>query len=158
MIQRPQSVCLLVIIFSLLAIHWLPIWAKTGEEASYVLYAWSLQNRAPGLHSTTSTYVPYALIGLLALLVVGIAVYGLFRYDNRPLQLKLGTLNSLAMVVLLAAIFYLTRQNESQTLSGTIESYSPSFYLLPISLASNLLANYFIRKDEALVRAADRMR
>ena len=101
---------------------------------------------------------PYALVGLLSFVAVGMATYELFRYDNRGLQLQLGVLNTLVMIVLIGLALYLARQKEAQLLPAVPGKYQPGFFLLIVAMISNLGANHFIRKDEKLVKSADRMR
>lgn len=153
MIQRPQSIFLLVMIITLLTATIVPIWTQAG---AYHLSAWQLQQVSDTgelLHR-----MPYALLGVCCWLAAIIALYELFRYDNRGLQLKLGTLNNLLVLAMLISILYLTRQKAALLLVSAPGKYQAGFFLLIIALASNLLANHFIKKDEKLVRSADRMR
>ena len=140
-------------IIALLIVTTVPIWTKTG---AFYLSAWQLQEiSATGelLHR-----MPYALLGVCCWLAAIVALYELFRYDNRGLQLKLGALNNLLVLAMLFSILYLTRQKTAQLPEGEPEKYQLGFFLLIIALAGNLLANHFIRKDEKLVHSADRMR
>lgn len=153
MIQRLQSIFLLVMTIVLLTATTVPIWTQTG---AFRLSAWQLQEvNATGelLHR-----MPYALLGVCCWLAAIVALYELFRYDNRGLQLKLGMLNNLLVLAVLVSILYLTRQKAALPLVSAPGKYQLGFFLLIIALASNLLANHFIRKDERLVRSADRMR
>lgn len=130
-----------------------PIW--TQAEAFH-LSAWQLQE----VHSASMLLhrMPYVLIGVCCWLAAIVALYELFRYDSRGLQLQLGTLNNLLVLVILISILYLTRQQTIQLSESTPGKYQLGFYLLILALMSNLLANHFIKKDEKLVRSADRMR
>ncbi|MEM9417226.1 MAG: DUF4293 domain-containing protein [Bacteroidota bacterium] len=153
MIQRPQSIFLLIVIIALLVATALPIWTQAG---AYHLSAWQLQEVNTGdalLHR-----MPYVLLGVCCWLAAIVAAYALFRYDNRGLQLKLGMLNNLLILAILMSTLYLTRQKAALLLASVPGKYRIGFFLLIKALGSNLLANYFIRKDEKLVRSADRMR
>ena len=164
MIQRPQSIFLLIAIISLMLAMIVPIWHKQKEEKiyaesekTYCLNAWSLQEISYGKLVHTTQF-PYACIGWFSLLAVGMATYALFRYDDRVMQIKLGTLNALVMSMLLGYILYVTtKQDEYLPLEGP-GKYQLGFLLLVVASASNVLANRYLRKDEKRVRAADRIR
>ena len=153
MLKRPQSIFLLLMAIALVVATTVPIWTQAG---AYHLSAWQLQeSNAAGelLHR-----MPYALLGLLCWWAAVMAVYALFRYDNRGLQLQIGTMNNLLIMAILAWTLYLTRQKTDQLLVSAPGKYQLGFFLLILALASNLLANHLIKKDEKLVRSADRMR
>ena len=158
MIQRLQSVFLLSIIAALLTTTLVPIWTKIDTATTYLINTWCFQAVNAAGEPMNRVLFPYALVGLLSFMAVGMATYELFRYDNRGLQLKLGMLNTLVMIVLLGLTLYLARQQEAQLLPAVPGKYQPGFFLLIVAMISNLLANHFIRKDEKLVRSADRMR
>ena len=153
MIQRLQSIFLLVMIIALLVATTVPIWSQAG---AFHLRAWQLQEVSAT--SELTHRMPYVLLGVCCWLAAIVALYELFRYDNRGLQLRLGALNNLLILAMLFSILYLTRQKSAQLLESTLGKYQLGFFLLIIALASNLLASHFIRKDEKLVRSADRMR
>lgn len=153
MIQRPQSIFLLMMTIALLAVTTVPIWSQAG---AFHLSAWQLQESNTAgelLHR-----MPYALLGMCCWLAAIVALYELFRYDNRGLQLRLGTLNNLLVLVMLCSTLYLTQQKAALSLVSAPGKYQPGFFLLIMALAGNLLASHFIRKDEKLIRSADRMR
>lgn len=153
MIQRIQSIFLLTMTIVLPTATAMPIWSQPG---ALHLNAWQLLEE----HSTGALahHIPYALIGMGCWLAAMVAFYELLRYDNRSLQLKLGMLNNLLVSAVLFSILYLTSQPTPQMLERAPGKYQLGFFLLIIALVSNLLANYFIRRDEKLVRSADRMR
>ncbi len=161
MIQRPQSIFLLIVIISLIAAMIAPIWNKQEEERAspelkktYFIDAWSSQEISYGKSVSTNQFL-YAFISLI---MAGIAIYELFRYDNRVMQIKLGTLNTLVMTMLLGCILWFTTQQEESLPLEVPGKYQPGFLLLVVALASNLLANHCIRKDEKLVKSSERMR
>jgi len=97
---------------------------------------------------------------LLALTVVCIvlAVSSLFLFKNRPLQMKLGRILviGISLVVLLSVLlFYL----DFKLLAAGTEITVEYGYVLPVlALVFTILAIRAIRKDEDLVRSADRLR
>ena len=153
MIQRLQSIFLLVMTIALLVATTVPIWTQTG---AFSLSAWQLQEiSVPG---ALTHRMPYVLLGVCCWLAAIVALYEFFRYDNRVLQLRLGTLNNLLVLIMLCSTLYLTQKKAALSLVNAPGKYQPGFFLLIVALAGNLLASHFIRKDEKLVRSADRMR
>ncbi|MEL6358478.1 MAG: DUF4293 domain-containing protein [Bacteroidota bacterium] len=153
MIQRIQSIFLLIVALALLTATTVPIWSQAGI---FHLSAWQLQEI--NITGELMHRMPYSLLGVCCWLAAIVALYELFRYDNRGLQLRLGTFNNLLVLIMLFSILYLTRQKAGLSLVNAPGKYHLGFFLLIIALAGNLLANHFIRKDEKLVRSADRMR
>ena len=160
MLQRPQSLCLLVLTFTMLTLAGVPIWAKIAPSTAqgYVLAAWYVQPLGPQGTPLPAVYWPYALVGTLAVVAAGLAVYEALRYDNRKLQLQLGALNALVLIVIVGLLLYFVLQQERQVLPEVAGKYRTGFLLPAFAIASHLLANYFIRKDEKLVNDSERMR
>lgn len=115
----------------------------TGTEADVV---------AEVLHTQSLWY-----IAVLAGLAVVIALFAIFKYKNRLIQLKLAALNALIIGGTLVASIVSTYQGHELLPQG--EGHYLTGFWLPIGgLFFNLLANRFIRRDELLVRSADRFR
>ena len=166
MIQRPQTILLLVVFVSLLITTQCPMWYKSGEpdrpyaeaEKAYCITSWGFEELGPAGGLVNSAAFPYALVGWLALLAAGIAAYEVSRFKNRTMQLHLGLLNTLLIAVMIGLLAYLTVQKDKYLLPDVSGHYTLGPVFPVLALVSNLLANYCIRKDEKLVRAADRMR
>jgi len=158
MIQRIQSVFLLLLALSMLSLLALPLWHKvdglTHQELSLTAFNYHATNMpAP------ATNAPVWVIGVLALAVAAVAVYEIFQFRNRFLQLKLGMLNLLLLVATFGAAFYFSNQGELLLNPKLEGQFQPAFYLPTLGLMLNLLANRFIRRDEQLVRNSyDRLR
>jgi drug/metabolite transporter (DMT)-like permease len=139
-----------------------PSWQKAGNQIGEVvtLNAVSLEYVKDGaVASSTPTFY----IAILAVFSALVAFYSLSQFKNRLKQIKLGALNSLLMAGVLGLILYFSRQGEdmlpqsNQTAAG-FDNYGVGFFLVIIAMICNILANRFIRRDENLVRSADRMR
>ena len=102
---------------------------------------------------------PIYYIATAAALALILTIFTIFQYKNRIRQMLLVALNSLLIGVTLAASVYHI-QNDAIKIAGTGQEsgYYIGIYAAFIALASNWLANRFIRKDEKLVKDADRMR
>ena len=165
MIQRIQSIFLLLVAIAMGLMLAFDIWQKVDleQEQAVVLNAYFLSHlqiegaidAAPAniIEQEATWY-----IAILASLTAVIAIYSIFRYDNRLTQMKLGALNSLLIGGTLAVCFYMAYQGQQMMAGPDPGEYLLGIYLPAVALVCNALANRFIKKDEALVRSADRFR
>ncbi len=108
----------------------------------------------PGCNSdiiNTNIYFPIAFNIIILLLSVVI----IFLFKNRVLQYKLSNLLVVFNMFLLGLFFLLSFLKEGQT--GTV-SFQFGAFLPILSAVFAYLAAHFIKKDEQLVRNADRIR
>jgi hypothetical protein len=149
MIQRIQSVLLFdIVILSVLTLFFPFVQYQSGDT----VLAMSLmpQSIAPGISQLV--YIPSALNIIVPLF----SLYVISQYKDRPKQAKLARVLLLLILALLTAMLAINFHEGEQT--GWTKTYLwPSF--LPIASAiSAFLAARFIKKDEELVRSADRIR
>lgn len=139
----------------------LPIWAdfnadqsqRTTLDALSVVYS---ETDDFGNFAPVSEKPTYYLF-ILGVLAIGVAVFSIFKYTNRLTQMKLGALNSLLMGGYIALSYFFSVKAENM-IPGTTGVYQIGFYIVAAALLFNSLANRFIRKDEKMVRDADRIR
>lgn len=157
MIQRVQTIFLLLVVIAMGITLGTPIWDQSaGTAGSWELSAFLLTNLdASGeMIETVSKWYLAALacfIGLLALISI-------FQYRNRGRQMMINMVNSLFMVGLVAAVFLTTNGVNEEIGSQAAGSYHIGFWAVLAAMVCNMLANRFIRRDEALVRSVDRIR
>lgn len=98
--------------------------------------------------------------GLLGLCILGAAVslIAIFLFKNRPLQARLASASAAASILLSALAGFVIFQIGQQMPSGGSVRYGVGLGLPVVALICNWLAARFIRKDEHLVRSADRLR
>jgi hypothetical protein len=159
MIQRIQSVFLLLVILGMGVACSFPIWEKSSatlnEKAS--LSAMSLQHFKADIVQQDSQKTIYLLA--LAIIASGVAAFSISQYKKRVLQMTLGVINSVVIAAMLGLSFYLVFVKGIPLFDSQSQgSYEIGFYGLGIALLANMIANRFIRRDEMLVRSADRMR
>jgi len=149
MIQRVQTLYLLAVVALGIALVWLPVLQLvTPEEADLQVYELSALGGAP-LQGLWGLLVTTILIPLLALVDI-------FLYKKRILQARLNIF--LAMLCLgyygvLAIYIWQAR------LALGVEWHLMPWASFPlVCLVLTLMATRAILKDEALVRAADRIR
>ncbi len=86
-----------------------------------------------------------------------LTVFMTFQYRNRLFQVKLGKLNILLHVGLILVTFFFIDSLRNQ-LDGVVFNYGAGVLFPVISLIFILMAIKAIKRDEALVRSADRIR
>lgn len=99
----------------------------------------------------SNIYFPIAFNVIILILSVTI----IFLYKNRVLQYKLANLLVVFNIFLVGLFFILSYIKEGQ--AATI-NYQFGSFLPVLSAVFAYLAAYFIKKDEQLVRSADRIR
>lgn len=169
MIQRVQTIFLFLIVVAMGVALANPIWEKAGSQLPFIAHLTALQYSEqqaiapqPGVPSTTA---PTTIInsvwylGLLMALVAASSLYAIFQYRNRLTQTALCAVNALFLTAIMGIILYRTlyvgKAYGNPADQGT---FLVGFYAIIAALVFNALANRFIRRDERLVRGADRLR
>jgi protein-S-isoprenylcysteine O-methyltransferase Ste14 len=98
----------------------------------------------------------------LIFVTAGIAlltVFAIFQYKNRPFQIKLTNIGVLSSIVLIMGIFFFYIPMIEKKIS-IVPDYSKAFgiYLPLVALVFLIMANRAIKRDDKLVRSADRLR
>lgn len=160
MIQRVQTIFLLIVGLVMIAFLFVPIWQKADETtgASYVMTAFYLEKVPSANDQVSNDFNPYALIGVLAIISASMAFITISIYRKRMRQILLCTINALILGIILVLSAYWATQEEAQWLPGLNGQYSIGLFFPAIALVFNSLATRFIRKDEKLVRSMDRIR
>jgi len=163
MIQRIQSLWLLLASLSVCLLFFFPVanFVPDLESANahaviFDFYAHNIKYAAESMES--NLYAPLAKYTVIAVVLVCILTpfISIFMHKNRPRQVQLSRLTVLLNAVLLVAFFLLSDSFAEK--SHTLVSYGVGVYVPIIPIACLLLAVRFIRKDDKLVRSADRIR
>lgn len=155
MIQRIQSIWLLLASLTLICLFFLPLLTKNTNDTTYSIYTTGLHKQlneasGPGAKLEFSV-VPLALNIAAALFCFA----GIFLFRNRSMQKKV----ILVSILLIIGLSVLCGINAQQLPGGTTGmSAEAGAYLLLLSIIFSLLAIRGIRKDEQLLRSADRLR
>lgn len=159
MIQRIQSVFLLIMALSMSVMLFVPIWVKGNPdtEEMVILTAFNL-TQTKGLVQDVVAQGSSIYIALLVILSIGVSVFSIFQFKNRLLQMKLGALNSLFGMGAVLTSLYFTNQGAELLDPQIAGEYKLGFFVPIIALVFNSLANRFIKRDEKLVQSANRMR
>ena len=157
MIQRIQSVFLLLLALSMLSMLALPLWHKVDGLTHQELTLTAFNFQAVGMPAP-ATPAPVFLTAIAALVAAAVAVYEIFQFRNRIRQVQIGSLNILFIMATFGLQFYFQGLGEVALNPKLEGQFQPAFYLPTLALLLNLLASRFIRRDEQLVRSADRLR
>ncbi len=155
MIQRIQSVYLFLVFVFAILFALLPLAVFTVEATGVSLRLLYFRSFFEETAFSSSWYI-WLLIVLWAVIVL-ITVIMTFQYKRRLFQIKLGKLVLLLHVVLIMLVFFFIDALRGQ-INGVEFSYGASVLFPVISLIFILMAIKAIKKDEALVRSADRFR
>jgi drug/metabolite transporter (DMT)-like permease len=159
MIQRVQSLFLAGVAICLAAALFFPIWQKIDPESHTGVVLKAMHTEVHSAEEPVKLELfPTVFLGILACAGIVVAVIEIFQYRNRLSQMKLGALNSLIMAGFMGLSVYFTFRMEKMISIAGEGTYDLGMYLPAAALICNLLANRFIRKDEALVRSVDRIR
>jgi Domain of unknown function (DUF4293) len=158
MLQRIQTLLLAVVAIAMLAVTALPMWEKSSAALNekVMLTSFALEYfRGTASVSNANTMV----IVILAIISACIATFSITQYKKRMLQMTLGLINSIIIAIILGYTFYqvfkigipmFEPQNQG--------AYGAGFFAAVLAMLCNMIANRFIRRDEMLVKSADRMR
>lgn len=157
--QRIQTVFLLIVIISLAAALFFPIWVFHDQASQVVhqLFPLHYSTSETGANSDlqASNFFPYSLTGILAIAAITVSLIEIRKFKDRVLQMKLGALNSLFMAgTILCAVLFSNQFMKAHQGGG----YGLGLWLPGIAVVFNLLANRFIRRDEKIVRDSTRLR
>ncbi|HEX5001457.1 MAG TPA: DUF4293 domain-containing protein [Bacteroidia bacterium] len=154
MIQRIQSLLLLFALFIAVALYFMPLSQKTHFDPANGDVPVTLKvtgfETAPGqLTIAWPLLICNTAVGILSLIAI-------FMYRNRPGQIKITMLAFFISCLVLAGTFWYSDYYNN---AGDEKSrYLVGVYLLFVQLFVLIRAIKAIKKDEELVRSADRIR
>lgn len=155
MIQRIQTLFLLLALAGYVLLFFFPIASFFSEMAYYKLYVTEIRNMGID-ENQFSRYMILPMLIVLSLIIV-LVVVSILRYRNRLYQIRLNKISILLTVFLIAGIFYFY-PNRIENRIGAGADFEIGAYFPLASLLFLILANRFILKDEKLIRSIDRIR
>ena len=161
MIQRIQTLFLILYIGALVSTFFFPVWQKISlndETNSIEIIVTGYISSVDFNNGDTSVLYDNFIISGLVIISCIVAAFSIFSYKNRLNQIKLGALNSFLTSVLIIYFLYDIFYNEQYININDKISFLISFYLIFLAIFFNFLSNRFIRKDELLVRESERIR
>jgi hypothetical protein len=156
MIQRLQSVYLLLSGLSLVLMFFFPIAWYYGELHTLTFFVHRIVDHVPAsepLFDSSFTILPLLFTLLLAVMPVAI----IFSFKNLDRQLKLTRIHMMLLLVFIALLFFYYT-DAIATKAGTTAQYSFGVFLPLIALVFNYMAQRGIGGDIRLIRSSDRIR
>lgn len=146
MIQRIQSIFLLLAAASGFGVLALPFASTVEAVQGSALFS----DKVYSIGDNTGLLVLFAVAGALS-------IASIFLYNNRQLQMKIGRIALIANILGIVLAIVLFWQDLSKIGSSEVDDgfgiYLPALFIVFAGLALRA-----IKKDEALVRSADRLR
>ncbi|MFP4288883.1 MAG: DUF4293 domain-containing protein [Bacteroidota bacterium] len=153
MLQRIQTVYLsFVFVFTLMFLFF-PLGSIHLANEIILIKTWGLSTQANEIEYNS---LPGYLALALSFFIMILTVFTIFKYKKRLLQIKLGKINIFLHVLMVVSYFFF--------LDNVKKGYEDSFsygiaVVFPLlSMILILMANRSVKKDEELVRSADRIR
>ena len=163
MIQRIQSLYLAGVLLCSLLLFFTAIASVEAPLHIYNFSIYGLFDVTRGVNQKLASTLPLLVLnGIVTLLTVVI----IFQFKKRALQIKLARLNILLLVVFVVGTFFYFENASEQifeieklnTEKGLKANYLLGAILPLIAIILNMLAARAIKKDDVLVRSADRIR
>jgi amino acid transporter len=158
MIQRIQTLYLSLAFIALALLFAFPLAQFFSETGTYVFSITGLKNMVPGEPDAFDSKVFLPLI-IVSVGIALLALFTIFQYKKRNLQVKLTGGGVFASIALIMGIFFLYIPIIEKKIN-IVPNYLDSIgiYLPLIALVFFVMANRAIKRDEKLVRSADRLR
>lgn len=161
MIQRVQSIFLLIATIIPIVLIFIPFGYVDTELARYVYNSISLKEMCPdGVSVIRLYYLAFCLV-----LTAAMSGFALFRYKNRVKQMQTVSFTMIIFLITLLLVLWICHDIVfKKFFSARMEDYQFTFNTVPlltmivIEAVCLFFANRFIKKDEELVRSADRLR
>lgn len=157
MIQRIQTVFLLLSIVAMSVMLFSPLWTKenllTSEVAQLTPTALIYKQKGAMITQQNTMY-----IAILIFTSITFAFLSIFSYKNRMRQVMYNMLNILVLIGVLACLIYFSTKGEDLFKEPLKGSFGLGYFMPAVAVLMNSLANRFIRKDEKLVKSVDRIR
>lgn len=153
MIQRLQTIYLLLITVLMVALFFLPLGIFSDGTSSYLLTVCGYKSMGESAELVVNTW-PLAVLATGAFLLSFISI---FLYKKRKTQITLSNIGSLLIFLFYLAFIYYAYdfKGDSDTMNMEMK---PALIIPLLSLVLYYAAIRKIKSDEALVRSLDRLR
>lgn len=157
MLQRIQSVLLLLVVICVGLFLGTTSWSKTISPTEKVtINPFLITHTKSGLKILET---PIFYVATLAVIAGLFTIFTIFQYKNRIRQMLFVALNSMLLAGSLSALVYhITRDGNKIGDPNEIGDFRVGVVAIVVALVANFAANRFIKRDEKLVKSADRMR
>ncbi|MBS4013783.1 MAG: DUF4293 domain-containing protein [Bacteroidetes bacterium] len=155
MIQRVQTIYLIIIKVFVLLFLFAPV-GEVSSNSSFASFSIMKINTSDSFEfQIQDSWHRYTVIALAAMIMV-LTLIIVFSYKNRRKQIKFNQMNLLLHILMISMTFFYVDFIKAQT--GMVFNFGLAIAFPLVSIILILIANRAIRKDEKLVRSADRLR
>jgi hypothetical protein len=155
MFQRIQTLFLIVALFACAACFFTPFWVFTGGNYSVNVDVYQVKQYMEGAkYDIIGTIPVIVIISVMSLLTL----VSLYYFRNRPLQMKINGYNLLFSVILIGTLYLWIPYIVVDKLPDAKYDWQYGLIFPLIAFLGIIFANRFIKKDEKLVKSADRLR
>jgi len=151
MIQRIQSIWLLLATIVLILMLFLPIATNVGGKES-VVYIKGMQQSFSGDGLLVKTNIPMLLTGIVITLICFVNI---FNFKRRSLQKKIIVFT---IVAIIGFAFWCSIYLKQLPTGIEGASFGAGAYMPALAILFLVLAIFGINKDERLIRSAERLR
>lgn len=154
MIQRVQSIWLLLAALTLVCLFFFPLLFKSVNNTEYLLY---IDGHHQTVKEANGNGISTTPIGAMILngITVLLCMVCIFQFKNRPMQKRLIMIN-MVLIIATAVLSVLNASLFPGGISGASLHMGSALFVLALLFC--MLAIRGIRKDEQLLRSADRLR
>ena len=157
MLQRIQTLFLFAATTACAACFCLPFWNYISMSPAY---NYQLTIFSVKLVSGNIQIIDFGTLPIIFLVSVSaiLSLYSMFSFKNRRLQIKLNSFNVFITIIFIGVIYILLPNMLQKALPNAESKWGFGLILPLITLVCLISANVFIKKDENLVKSADRLR
>lgn len=162
MIQRIQSVLLLLAALVNVGTLFVPVWKFPGGTTNEVISGMGVMAQTSATETQSLSFtenIPHVILVALIAMTAAFLLFVIFQYKNRVSQMKMAYAGVFMLLIEIMAMVLLTRQGPfliSDTGMESIVQFGFGFPVVAAILA--WFAAIRIKKDEELVRSVDRIR
>jgi len=156
MIQRKQTIFLLLVIIASVVSFFFPLAEFIGVKDSIVLYVQKAHSLVPDSPFNKNEYFTLPLLSATGFIIL-FSLITIFLYKNRKTQMQIIKVCILVEIIFIG-LFFFYYVDALQKLTGATAEYKTAVFMPLISLVFLVLAYRGVLQDEKLVRSADRLR
>lgn len=156
MIQRKQTIFLLLVIIASVVSFFFPLAEFIGVKDSIVLYVQKAHSLVPDSPFNKNEYFTLPLLSATGFIML-FSLITIFLYKNRKTQMQIIKVCILVEIIFIG-LFFFYYVDALQKLTGATAEYKTAVFMPLISLVFLVLAYRGVLQDEKLVRSADRLR
>jgi hypothetical protein len=156
MIQRKQTVFLLLVILASAAGFFFPLAEFIGVKDSIVLFVQKAHSLVPDSTFNKNGYFSLPLLSATGFVML-FSLITIFLYNNRKAQMQMIKVCVLVEVIFIGLFFFYYVNTLEKLTAGSVE-YKTGVFMPLIALVFLILAYRGVLQDEKLIRSADRLR